>query len=150
MRSFSGHLAFSFAPRSQPADCRLSKVKQAPSTTWLGSRSIATLTLGVQQQDGEVYVQVYPNPYLNPCSLGPITLIRLHTNNHALQVHLKGTMLLHISRAVSYSLLSPEDTGQGWIFAGSVPESVGSCAQVRFISCRRTEPHLCCSLVTST
>ncbi|CAL8468627.1 g8167 [Coccomyxa elongata] len=40
-------------------------------------------------------------------------------------------MLLHISGAVLYSLLSPEDTGQGWIFAGSVPESVESCAQIR-------------------
>ncbi|BDA43396.1 hypothetical protein COCOBI_04-4080 [Coccomyxa sp. Obi] len=103
MHSFSGHLALSFAPTPQPADCRLTKVKQAPSATWLRSGSFATLTLGIQQQDGGVYVQV----------------------------HLKGTMLLHISGAVPYSLLTPEDTGQGWIFAASVPESVGSCTQIR-------------------
>lgn len=150
MHSFSGHVALSFAPSPpQPADCRLSKVKQAPTRTWLRSGSFATLTLGVQQQGGEVYVQVYLTSYLDPCSLLPITFKHLHTDNHALQVHLKGKVLLHISRAVSYSLLSPEDTGQGWIFAASVPENIESRTQVKF-SHADMDPHLCCSLDTST
>lgn len=42
-----------------------------------------------------------------------------------MQVHLKDAMVLHVCSTLKYSLLSPEDTGQGWIFAASAPEKSG-------------------------
>ncbi|KAK9915116.1 hypothetical protein WJX75_004901 [Coccomyxa subellipsoidea] len=103
MLSYSGTLALSFPSVPQSASCRLSKVKQAPTATWLQSSTLATLTFFVQQQNGNI----------------------------SLQVHLKGSQVLHIANAVAYSLLPPEETGRGWIFAASCPDRKKACTQMR-------------------
>lgn len=131
MFSYSGTLALSFTALPQSATCRLSKIKQAPTATWLQSSTLATLTFDVQH-DGNLSLQASATFKEEVIPEGaPLLFARPLRESCTQQVHLKGVLMLHICNAVAYSLLSPEETGRGWIFAATCPERNKAGVQVR-------------------